>query len=269
MSGDRVGSSFLAASALRSSRPSASGADHKLAIAHLLRSLGPLVRRVRKRGLGPRATAYQPIGEGLESKALLSELLGWTGGKGGISNSTITPANISGLAEQYDDAVDGVIEAEPLIATVNITKGPNPGIQRVIFVATQADSLYAFNLTTGQLDWQTNFLDPSVSSLPSVENFNGAGIWGTPVIDPSSNTIYLVSSESYVAGSVDHYTKTLRAIDMSDGAEIPGGPVVIADTGYLAGEPVSFSGPSVRGTGAAHIRGRDYFYVLEQLRRLD
>ena len=97
--------------------------------------------------------------------------------------------------------------------------------------------------------------------------FNGQGIWGTPVIDPSTNSIYLVSSESYVAGNVDHYTKTLHAIDLSDGTEMPGSPVVIADTGYVGGNAVSFFGPSVRGTGAGSIGGRDYFYVLEQLQR--
>ena len=211
--------------------------------------------------------AYQPIGERLESKTLLSDVVGWTGGKGGISNSLITPANISGLTEQYADNVDGLIEAEPLVATVNITTGPNPGLQTVAFVATQGDSLYAFNLGTGQLDWKTSFLYPSAASLPSSGAFYGAGIWGTPVIDPSTNTIYLVSSEGYFSGGVDHYTKTLRAIDMSDGAEMPGSPVAIADTGYVNGAPVSFFGPSVRGTGAGSIKGRDYFYVLEQQQR--
>jgi hypothetical protein len=211
---------------------------------------------------------YRPAGEGLESKMLLSDVLGWTGGKGGISDSPITPANISGLTEHYADLVDGTIEAEPLVATVNITVGPNPGPQTVAFVATQSDSLYAFNLTTGQLEWHTSFLSPDASSLPSsIEEFNGSGIWGTPVIDPSNNSIDLVSSESYLAGNVAHYTKTFRAINMSDGTEMPGSPVVIADTGYVDGKPVSFFGPSVRGTGVGSIRGRVPFYVLEQLQR--
>ena len=35
----------------------------------------------------------------------------------------------SGLTQQYADMVDGMIEAEPLVATVNITVGPDQGTQ--------------------------------------------------------------------------------------------------------------------------------------------
>ena len=157
---------------------------------------------------------------------------------------------ISQLTQQYADVVDGAIVAEPLVASVNVTVGPNQGIQSLVFVATQHDSLYAFNVTTGQLAWHTSFLIPGATALPPSElDFQGSGIIGTPVIDPATNTIYLVSSESYAAGDVTHYMKTLHAIDMSDGAEGPGSPTVIADTGYVGNKAVSFAGPSVRGTG--------------------
>ncbi len=159
-------------------------------------------------------------------------MLGWTGGNGGTQNSLITPANISNLAQQYADVVDGVIVAEPLVASFNVTVGPNRGIQSLVFVATKNDSLYAFNVTTGQLVWHTSFLTPGETALPSSETyFQGSGIVGTPAIDASTNTIYLVSSQSYAAGDVTHYTKTLDAIDMSDGTERRGSPAVIADTG--------------------------------------
>jgi hypothetical protein len=195
-------------------------------------------------------------------------VLGWTGGSGVTQNSLITPANISQLTRQYADVVDGAIVAEPLVAAVDLTVGPNPGIQSLVFVATQNDSLYAFNVTTGQLAWHTSFLTPSEMALPpSVTDFQGSGIISTPVIDPSTNTIYLVSSEYYVAGDVTHFTKTLQAIDMSDGTERPGSPAVIADTGYVGSTPVSFEGPSVRGTGAGSVRGRVYFDVYRQMQR--
>ena len=60
------------------------------------------------------------------------------------------------------------IIAEPLVATVNVTVGPNPGTQSLVFVATQTDSLYAFNATTGQLAWHTNFLTPSAGGAVPV-----------------------------------------------------------------------------------------------------
>ena len=81
-----------------------------------------------RRGRAFRLAAYRPAGEGLETKALLSAVLGWSGGSGGNTDSAITPANISKLTEQYADALDGVIIAEPLSATVDVTVGPNPGL---------------------------------------------------------------------------------------------------------------------------------------------
>ncbi len=195
-------------------------------------------------------------------------MLGWTGGNGGTQNSLITPANISQLTQQYADVVDGAIVAEPLVASVNVTVGPNPGMQSLVFVATQHDSLYAFNVTTGQLAWHTSFLLPGATALPPSElDFQGSGIIGTPVIDASTNSLYVVSSESYAAGDVTHYVKTLHAIDMSDGMERSGSPAVIADTGYVGNTAVSFAGPSVRGTGAGSVRGRVHFNVLREMQR--
>jgi hypothetical protein len=224
----------------------------------------------RLSGRGSRGTrhGYQPACEGFESKTLLSVVLGWTGGSGGNSSSAITPANISSLTQKYTDEVDGIILAQPLTATVNITVGPSPGTQQVVFVATENDSLYAFNLVSGQLLWQTSFLQPGETPLPvSVTSFYPGGITGTPLIDLAKNTIYLVSTEMYTAGNASHYTKTLHAVDMSNGLENPNSPVVIADTGYVGNQAVSLQGPSVPGTGDGSVNGRVYFYVQRELQR--
>jgi len=248
--------------------PSTGSSDHNIFSEKLLRRLANLARGPWRSGNGSHATSYRPTGECLESKTLLSDVIGWNGGSGGTQNSLITPANISQLTQQYADVVDGAIVAEPLFASVNVKVGPNPGVQSLVFVATQHDSLYAFNVTTGQLAWHTSFLTPSETAFPASETyFQGSGIIGTPAIDPSTNTIYLVSSEYYVAGDVTHYTKTLHAIDMSDGTERSGSPAVIADTGYVGGTAVSFAGPSVRGTGAGSVRGRVHFDVFRQMQR--
>jgi outer membrane protein assembly factor BamB len=233
----------------------------------LLRSLARLAAGCGKSG-SLRASTCRPSGEVLEPKTLLSTTIGWNGGIGGTQNSMITPANVARLTQQYSYMVDGQIVAEPLAATVDVTIGPNPGVQAVVFVATQRDSLYAFNDATGQLDWHLSFLDSSAAGLPQSElDFQGSGIIGTPVIDPASNTVYLVSSECYVAGGLVHYTKALRAIDMSDGTERPTSPAVIADTAANGLTPISLTGPSVRGFGADSINGRVTFDVLRQMQR--
>ena len=246
----------------------ATASDRDVGARTILRRLSQLVRGRRRAGNDGRTTAYRPTGEGLESKTLLSGVLGWSGGNGGNPNSLITPANISKLTEQYSDMLDGEILAEPVTATVEVTVGPDPGTQTLVFVATEQDTLYAFNITTGQLVWQTSFLKPGETPLPySVTHSDVNGITGTPVIGPSTNTIYLVTAESYVAGNVTYYSKTLHAVDMSDGTEMPGSPVVIADTGYKGGKAVSLQGPSVPGTGAGSVHGRVYFYAQRQLQR--
>jgi hypothetical protein len=250
------------------SMPSSGLSDRTIFSGHLLRRLGKLVCRPMGKGNGGRAKSCRPNGEDLESKTLLSDVLGWSGGKGVTQNSLITPANISTLTRQYADVVDSQIIAEPLVASVNVTVGPSLGVQSLVFVATQSNSLYAFNVTTGQLAWHTSLLTPSATALPPSErNFQGSGIVGTPVIDLATNSIDLVSSESYVAGGVTHYTKSVHAIDMSDGSERSGSPAVIADTGYVKGKAVSFTGPSVRGIGAGSVRGRVKFNVLREMQR--
>jgi PQQ-like domain len=172
------------------------------------------------------------------------------------------------LTQQYSDVVDGVIIAEPVSATVDVTTGPNPRPQSLVFVATENDTLYAFNTTTGGLVWRTSFLKPGMTPLPpSATRSYLNGITSTPVIDPSTNTIFVVTTESYISSNVTHYSKTLHAVNMSDGAERQGSPVVIADTGYVGHKVVSLTGPSVPGRGAGSVGGRVYFYVPRQLQR--
>jgi outer membrane protein assembly factor BamB len=227
-----------------------------------------LVGRGRASGVA-RSTAFRPVGEGLASRTLLSDVLVWSGGSAGNPNSVVTPANIANLTEQYSHQLDGQILAEPVTATVDIAVGPSPGAQPVVFVATENNSLHAFSIATGQLLWQTNFLKPGETTLPNaITQSDVPGITGTPVIDPSTNTLYLVTTESYITGNFTHYTKTLHAVDLSNGTERPGSPVIIADTGYKPGKVVSRLGPSVRGAGAGSSHRRLYFYAERQLQRV-
>jgi hypothetical protein len=230
-----------------------------------LRRLAPIVRAGGR--AGGRSTSYLPCGEGLESKWLLSAVLGWSGGNAGNTNSLITPANISHLKETYSHALDGQILADPISASVDVTVGQHQGTQNLVFVATENDSLYAFNTATGQLVWHLSTLKAGETPLPKTTYGYSNGITSTPVIDPSSNTIYFVTTESYVSGNTTHDTLTLHAVNMSDGTERPGSPVVIANTGYEGGQAVSLGGPSVPGTGAGSVGGRDYFYVDRTLQR--
>jgi hypothetical protein len=243
-------------------------ADDVVGNRKLLGRLSRLLRGRAREGVSYRETAFRPTGEGLESIALLSNYITWSGGAVGNKNSPITPANISQLTEKYRVLLDGPILAEPLSATVNVTVGPSRGKQTVVFVATENDSLYAFNTTTGQLLWHRNLLSPVESPLPeSVTNFYAVGTTSTPLIDTATNTIYVDATGTYPTGNQTHYVQLLHAINMSNGQDVSGSPVVIADTGYIGSTVVSLKGPSIPGNGAGSVEGRDYFYVQRQLQR--
>lgn len=53
------------------------------------------------------------------------------------------------------------------------------------------------------------------------------GIESTPVIDSSSGTLYLVARTKEVSGSTTNYVARLHALDILNGGEKFGGPVVI------------------------------------------
>jgi hypothetical protein len=153
------------------------------------------------------------------------------------SNSTetlLTPANVnkSSFGLLFSAPVDYVVMAQPLyMPNVNI---PGQGVHNVVYVATQADSVYAIDADTGAQLWWVNFTNPSQGIttatgklLPcSGVGFTQEGIIGTPVIDPNENIMYLVAKTA-VNGVVQHH---LHAIDITTGAEEPHSPVQIVVT---------------------------------------
>ena len=138
--------------------------------------------------------------------------------------------------------VDGFVVAQPLYVPNVAISGI--GTRNVVFIATQHDSVYAFdadNLTGAPL-WQISLINPAagITTVPiseqgcaAVNGYTEMGIQGTPVIDPTTNTIYLDAKTKEVVSGVTSYVHRLHALDLSSGAEKFGGPVVI--TGSVQG----------------------------------
>ena len=127
--------------------------------------------------------------------------------------------------------LDGVIFTQPLYVR-NLTIA---GAQHnVIFVATENDSVYALDAQDPtQILWQRSFIDTANGITPADGNFGGrtgigplVGVTGTPVIDPSTKTMYL-SSMTEENGVTFH---RLHALDITTGAEKFGGPKEITAT---------------------------------------
>jgi hypothetical protein len=190
-----------------------------------------------------------------------------------LSETALTTTNVNAatFGKLFTASVDGQVYAQPLVqAGVDITTGPNQGVHNVVFVATEHDSLYAIDADNGQQLWKDSFLTgpagTTVSTVPARDLQTDPlaidpeiGITGTPVIDPASNTLYVVAltKEAIAGDSVPHYVQRLHAVSLSDGRESFFGPVVIADTSYNGpnytfdnGSHYIFnSGPFVYGTG--------------------
>src|SRR5579862_7984974 len=149
----------------------------------------------------------------------------------------LSNVNPSSFGKVFSYSVDGQVYAQPL--WVYGVKVPGKGTHNIVYVVTQMDSVYAFDAggTTATPLWQDSFIDLANGIGPVPCGTDGAGsdiscgVWpvygitGTPVIDSSTNTMYLVA-RTYNNNTNTGY-QSLHAIDITSGAEKVGGPVVI------------------------------------------
>jgi len=150
-----------------------------------------------------------------------------------LNASNIRP-NTFGLL--FNLPVDGGIYAQPLYVP-NVAV-PGLGTHNVLYVSTMNDSIYAFDADVGGSPlWSVN-LASFFSTTPVLwANYNFApistagnlGILSTPVIDPSTNIMYVV------ACTLENDTMAYRlyAIDITTGSE-PYGPGVLITGSYGA-----------------------------------
>ena len=90
--------------------------------------------------------------------------------------------------------MDGQVYPQPLIVPALGIKG---GTHNVMYVATEHDSVYAFDADGGGTLWSKSLLGPGMTPAPSGDNLGVSpeiGVLSTPVIDRASGTIYVVAT---------------------------------------------------------------------------
>ena len=110
-------------------------------------------------------------------------------------------------------------EAQPLVVPgVKLADGST---HEVIYVATMANRVHAFDAETGNQVW-VQLLGPPIKSTPDIDSYSINDNWGvlsTPVIDVGQGTMYVVAWTS-PDGSVAKSQHCLYAIRITDGSII-------------------------------------------------
>jgi len=167
---------------------------------------------------------------------------GWNPYETVLTTSNVAPNSFVHLLSL---PVDAFVYAQPLFAA-GVTIGQ--ATHNMAIVATENDSLYAFDADTGAQLWQQNYANPGAGAVPIPYQFTNAqniipavGITSTPAIDSNTGTIYFVAAiQQAVSGGGYTYHQFLHAVDWTDGADLLT-PVDITATATLNnGKPVVF-----------------------------
>ena len=140
--------------------------------------------------------------------------------------TALTPTNVhpATFGKLFSYLVDGYVYGEPLLVSNVTVSGAS---HNILYAATENDSVYAFDADkygAGAPLWQVSLLQAGEQPLTNGPIKPFEGITSTPVIDPATNTIYVVSAQT---SSSSGSTFRLNALDITTGAQKFGGPVAI------------------------------------------
>ena len=147
------------------------------------------------------------------SKDLLRS--GWYPDQPGLS-----PGLVGGgtFGQQFSAAVDGQVYAQPLVSN------------NTLLVATENNNAYGLDPGNGAQRWTRNFGTPwNPADVSCADLAPNVGITGTPVVDPTTNTMYMLN-KTYASGTSGPAAWWAQAVDVTTGAERPGFPVQISGT---------------------------------------
>jgi hypothetical protein len=182
------------------------------------------------------------------------------------SHETIlTHSNVNEVTfgKKFTLPVVGWVYAQPLYVphvTINGT------LHNMVYVVTEHDQAYAFDVNSGALLWRKNFLIPTNAGkriTPFSSDDTGCtvtggetGITSTPVIDLSTNEIYIVAATKEVVNNQATFYYRMHVLDIATGMEKLPGPAF--------GAPIRATVP---GTGGGSQNGYITFNPVSQIQR--
>ena len=162
-----------------------------------------------------------------------------------LNETQLTLANVvvGSFGKLFELNVDGVVYAQPLyMSGLNI----NGAVHNVVFVATENNSVYAFDGDTGAQLWTVNFnygpAGTTVTPVPDADiNCTNlapvVGITSTPVIDPSARVLYTVAKSKEVSSSATNYFHRLHGVNILTGKEVFPQVAITASVPGTCGNP--------------------------------
>lgn len=149
-----------------------------------------------------------------------------------LHETILSPQNVN--ARQFGKLfvfhVDGAVYAQPLyVPGLDI---PGKGKHNVVFVATEHDSVYAFDAGGHPAEplWKVSLLNPKLDArpVPATDVQCGfidpeVGITSTPVIDYSSGTLYVLARTLEGSGPTRRFVQRIHALAVTTGVEKFGG----------------------------------------------
>jgi hypothetical protein len=131
----------------------------------------------------------------------------------------ITPQIVSGgsFGQLWSSPVNGQVYAQPLLAN------------GTLIVATESDSLYGLDPATGATKWSQRLATTpwNPADIGCGDISPSIGTTSTPVIDTSTNTVYL-TYKTYASGTSGAAAWYMDARDISSGQERSGFPVPLS-----------------------------------------
>src|SRR5690242_12632136 len=185
----------------------------------------PIRRLVRCRGSGPGAAG---VGAGAGPGGLTT----YRGDQARTGVDTSSVGSLPFAAAWTSPSLGGALWGQPLV---------HDGL---VVVATESDQVVALSEATGQVAWQASAGTPVPSSQLHCGDISPTvGITSTPVIDPSTNRVFVVA-DTLTGSTIQH---KLFAFNLADGSAVAGFPVDAEPPGDVPADQLQRPGLALAG----------------------